>query len=80
MSWSNSSETDWWKQCTGNSASFANRCPLWLARYASSVGTLPAGWSYQTIWQYNSKYPQGGDSNKFNGALSRLKALATGDP
>ncbi|CAL1699500.1 unnamed protein product [Somion occarium] len=38
--------TDWWKTCTGNSASFASTNPLWIARYSSSVGTLPAGWSY----------------------------------
>jgi GH25 family lysozyme M1 (1,4-beta-N-acetylmuramidase) len=37
--------TDWWTTCTGNSAAFAANSPLWLARYASTVGTLPAGWS-----------------------------------
>ena len=36
--------TDWWKTCTGNSAAFASTNPLWIARYASSIGTLPAGW------------------------------------
>ncbi|PSR70738.1 hypothetical protein PHLCEN_2v13358 [Hermanssonia centrifuga] len=38
--------TDWWTTCTGNSASFASTNPLWVARYASAVGTLPAGWAY----------------------------------
>ena len=37
--------TDWWRTCTGNSAAFGSTNPLWIARYASSVGTLPAGWS-----------------------------------
>jgi GH25 family lysozyme M1 (1,4-beta-N-acetylmuramidase) len=37
--------TDWWKTCTGNSAEFAANSPLWLARYGSTAGTLPAGWS-----------------------------------
>lgn len=70
--------TDWWTKCTGNSAKFADRSPLWVARYASAVGQLPAGWKSQTIWQYNSKYSQGGDSNTFNGDQSRLTALANG--
>lgn len=35
--------TDWWTQCTGNNGSFGNDNPLWIARYASSIGTLPAG-------------------------------------
>ncbi|ROT42554.1 putative N,O-diacetyl muramidase [Sodiomyces alkalinus F11] len=70
--------TDWWTQCTGNSNRFANRCPLWVARYASSVGTLPNGWGFYTFWQYNDRYPQGGDSNWFNGDASRLRALALG--
>lgn len=71
---------DWWSTCTGNDASFSDRSPLWLARYASSVGTIPNGWGFATIWQYNAEYSQGGDSNQFNGDASRLTALATGDP
>lgn len=56
------------------------RChqPLWIARYASSVGTLPAGWSFQTMWQYTSSGPTVGDHDKFNGALDRVRALANG--
>ena len=38
--------TSWWTTCTGNSASFGQNNPLWIARWASSVGTLPSGWSY----------------------------------
>ncbi|CAM5659996.1 hypothetical protein STENM327S_05038 [Streptomyces tendae] len=36
--------TSWWTQCTGNYGGFAAYNPLWIARYASTVGTLPAGW------------------------------------
>ena len=52
------STTDWWKSCTGNSASFGND-PLWIAAYTanSSPGTLPAGWPAGgwTFWQYTSQ-------------------------
>lgn len=44
---------DWWTTCTGNSKAFSSTCPLVLARYGSSVGTIPGGWPYQTIWQYS---------------------------
>ncbi|KAJ3004798.1 hypothetical protein NUW54_g4642 [Trametes sanguinea] len=52
--------TDWWTTCTGNSAAFASTNPLWIARYASSIGTLPAGWSYTTFWQYADSGPNPG--------------------
>ncbi|HEY0192702.1 MAG TPA: lysozyme [Kofleriaceae bacterium] len=67
--------TSWWSSCTGNSAAFAAN-PLWVARYASSVGTLPASWSYQTIWQNADSGTFPGDQDKFNGALDRLQAFA----
>ena len=67
----------WWKDCTGNSNAF-NTNPLVLAHYASSVGTIPGGWAYQTIWQNSDAYAYGGDSDIFNGSLDRLKALALG--
>ncbi|MET8558749.1 lysozyme [Streptomyces sp. NPDC004959] len=70
--------TSWWKTCTGNSAAFGSTNPLWVARYASSVGTLPAGWGFYTMWQYTSTGPTVGDHNKFNGALDRVRALANG--
>ncbi|EGX61465.1 secreted hydrolase [Streptomyces zinciresistens K42] len=70
--------TSWWKQCTGNYSGFAAANPLWIARYASTVGELPAGWSYYTMWQYTSSGRTVGDHNRFNGTLDRLKALATG--
>jgi GH25 family lysozyme M1 (1,4-beta-N-acetylmuramidase) len=70
--------TSWWTECTGNYAGFASANPLWIARYASAVGTLPAGWSYYTMWQYTSSGPTVGDHDKFNGALDRVVALANG--
>ncbi|MEU9131673.1 lysozyme [Kitasatospora sp. NPDC048540] len=70
--------TDWWKTCTGNNASFGATNPLWLARYSSTPGTLPAGWSYRTIWQYADSGTFPGDQNLFNGAYDRLQALANG--
>lgn len=70
--------TSWWTDCTGDHAGFAATNPLWIARYASTVGTLPAGWSFQTMWQYTSSGPTVGDHDVFNGALDRVQALADG--
>lgn len=68
----------WWTACTGNSKEFVKTNPLVLARYASSPGAIPGGWSYQTIWQYADKYAYGGDGDKFNGDAAGLKKLASG--
>ena len=46
----------WWTDCTGNSNTFASTNPLVLAHYSSSVGTIPGGWGYQTIWQNSDSY------------------------
>ncbi|MFF5634382.1 lysozyme [Streptomyces sp. NPDC012825] len=70
--------TSWWTQCTGNYSGFGATNPLWVARYASTVGELPAGWAYYTMWQYTSSGPTVGDHNHFNGDLSRVQALANG--
>ncbi len=70
--------TSWWKQCTGNYSGFGTTNPLWVARYASEVGELPAGWPYYTMWQYTSTGPTVGDHDRFNGALDRVVALANG--
>ncbi|MFF1909466.1 lysozyme [Kitasatospora sp. NPDC058218] len=70
--------TNWWSQCTGNNGGFGTTNPLWIARYASSVGTLPNGWGYQTFWQYADSGTFPGDQNLFNGAYDRLQALANG--
>lgn len=66
---------DWWSTCTGNSTAFNQTNPLWVARYASSVGTLPGGWPYYTMWQYTSSPI---DKDYFNGDITRVKALANG--
>ncbi|KAH7926422.1 glycoside hydrolase family 25 protein [Leucogyrophana mollusca] len=64
--------TDWWTTCTGNSASFADNNPLWIADYASSIGTLPAGWEYTTFWQYADSGSNPGDQDVFNGDAAGL--------
>jgi GH25 family lysozyme M1 (1,4-beta-N-acetylmuramidase) len=73
--------TSWWTSCTGNYAGFASHHPLWLARWASSPGALPAGWRFYTFWQYTSSGTVPGisgrvDRDSFNGDRSRLLALA----
>ncbi|AUY53271.1 lysozyme [Streptomyces sp. CB01881] len=70
--------TNWWSTCTGNNGGFGATNPLWIARYSSSVGTLPNGWGYQTFWQYADSGTFPGDQNLFNGAYDRLQALANG--
>lgn len=70
--------TTWWKQCTGNYGGFGASNPLWIARYSTSPGELPAGWGFHTMWQYTSTGPIVGDHNKFNGAYDRVQALANG--
>ncbi|MEU5307173.1 GH25 family lysozyme, partial [Streptomyces noursei] len=72
--------TDWWKQCTGNSDASGSINPLWIPRYGSSAGELPAGWDFHTIWQYTSTGPTVEYHNKFNGTIYRLRALAKGKP
>jgi GH25 family lysozyme M1 (1,4-beta-N-acetylmuramidase) len=72
------STANWWSECTGNTNDFHTTCPLVLADYNSSPGTIPGGWPFQTIWQYNDSYKYGGDSDTFNGSLDDLKKLATG--
>ncbi|PWN40119.1 putative N,O-diacetyl muramidase [Ceraceosorus guamensis] len=70
---------DWWNTCTGNSKAFSANSPLVLARYgASSPGTIPGGWPYQTIWQWADSGTFPGDQDVFNGSEASLKKLATG--
>jgi GH25 family lysozyme M1 (1,4-beta-N-acetylmuramidase) len=68
----------WWSQCTGNTGDFTATNPLWMARYASSPGTLPYRWSYYTFWQYADHGVFAGDQNTFSASYARLHALATG--
>jgi len=70
--------TSWWKQCTGNSAAFGATNPLWIASWASAVGSLPAGWSYTTFWQYANSGPNPGDQDLFNGDSAGLGRMAKG--
>jgi GH25 family lysozyme M1 (1,4-beta-N-acetylmuramidase) len=72
--------TDWWRTCTGNYSGFARNNPLWIARYSSSVGTLPAGWSTYSFWQWADRGTFPGDQNVWNGSLNRLKVLACNGP
>ncbi|MCW3840998.1 lysozyme [Micromonospora yasonensis] len=72
--------TDWWTTCTGNTSQFAANNPLWIARYASTVGTLPAGWPTYSFWQWASSGTFPGDQNVWNGTLDRLKVLACNGP
>ena len=70
--------TSWWSQCVGTAANFSATNPLWIARYNSTVGTLPYGWSYYTFWQNADSGTFPGDQDRFNGDYSRLQALARG--
>lgn len=70
--------TSWWSQCTGNLGDFTSTSPLWVARYSTSVGTLPYAWAYYTFWQYADSGVFPGDQDRFNGDYSRLQVLATG--
>ncbi|MFF7158487.1 GH25 family lysozyme [Streptomyces sp. NPDC008139] len=68
--------TNWWTTCTGNTSAYSANDPLFIARYASSVGTLPAGWPFYTFWQHADSGVFPGDQDYFNGALSGLQNLA----
>jgi GH25 family lysozyme M1 (1,4-beta-N-acetylmuramidase) len=70
--------TSWWSECTGNRGDFSSTNPLFVARYASSVGTLPYNWGFQTIWQFADSGTFPGDQDRFNGDYSRVQALALG--
>lgn len=72
------STANWWEECTGNSDAFSSTCPLNVADYNGSPGTIPGGWPYQTIWQNTDDYSYGGDSDVFNGSEQDLQNLATG--
>ena len=66
----------WWNQCTGRNPDFAVNNPLWIARYAPEIGPLPAGWSYQSIWQHSDAGPLPGGQDAFNGDMAQLNGLA----
>jgi GH25 family lysozyme M1 (1,4-beta-N-acetylmuramidase) len=66
----------WWAKCTGNYGGFARLDPLWIARYSATAGTLPAGWSTYTFWQYAPAGTFPGDQDIFNGSTSQLLKIA----
>jgi lysozyme len=68
----------WWDTCTGGSRAFGADHALWIARHGSGPGTLPAGWSTWTFWQYDTGGGLPGDRNLFNGSPARLRAFARG--
>jgi GH25 family lysozyme M1 (1,4-beta-N-acetylmuramidase) len=73
--------TNWWSTCTGNWSGLSSTNALWIARWASAPGTLPAGWPAWTIWQYSSTGAVSGisgnvDRDYFNGTLARVQAFA----
>jgi putative cell wall-binding protein/GH25 family lysozyme M1 (1,4-beta-N-acetylmuramidase) len=73
------STTDWWTRCTGNSARFLGN-PLFIARYPNNIadgaGSLPAGWTNYTMWQWASSGIFPGDQDVFNGDTAALQAFA----
>ncbi|RDI31609.1 hypothetical protein DFR72_1031, partial [Lentzea flaviverrucosa] len=54
---------------------FSSTNPLWLARYAATVGPMPFKWPFHTIWQHSAAPI---DQNVFSGGADRLAVLATG--
>lgn len=67
----------WWNQCTGGNPDFGENNPLWVARYNSKVGELPAGWQTHTIWQHsNGAPPLPGCRDAFNGTNAQLRQFA----
>jgi GH25 family lysozyme M1 (1,4-beta-N-acetylmuramidase) len=68
----------WWRKCTGNASGFERWDPLWIACYCRTAGALPAGYQFYTFWQYADSGSLPGDQDVFNGAYSRLKAIALG--
>jgi GH25 family lysozyme M1 (1,4-beta-N-acetylmuramidase) len=67
---------NWWTECTGNYSGFGGTDPLWIAHYASTVGTLLSGWSSYTFWQYAGSGTLPGDQNVFAGSLADLQSFA----
>ncbi|KAL4772482.1 glycoside hydrolase superfamily [Aspergillus nidulans var. acristatus] len=68
--------TSWWQECTGNDSGFGEY-PLVVARWGSSVGSLPASWTTHSFWQNADTYEFGGDSEIWNGSEDSLKTFAS---
>jgi GH25 family lysozyme M1 (1,4-beta-N-acetylmuramidase) len=71
--------TNWWNPCTGNDTSFGN-LPLDIASWGYQPAALPAGWDYETFWQYTDNATVSGagivDGDVFNGTPSGLATFA----
>ncbi|KAI9449735.1 hypothetical protein BJY52DRAFT_1227610 [Lactarius psammicola] len=65
--------TSWWSTCTGNSAAFGSNA-LWIAHWATTIGTLPASWGSATFWQYADSGPFPGDQDRFIGDAAGLSS------
>lgn len=72
--------TSWWNLCTGSNPNFGATNPLFIARYSSSPGPMPAGWTYQTLWQYSDTGVFPGDQDVFNGSTTDLQTFASQAP
>lgn len=68
--------TSWWNRCTGGNAGFGPNNPLWIARYNTEIGALPAGWNHHTIWQYANRGALPGDQDRFAGTAEAVHAFA----
>ncbi|WP_233157004.1 MULTISPECIES: GH25 family lysozyme [Amycolatopsis] len=64
----------WWTACTGNSTAFAADHLLWLARYDTTMGEVPGGWTAK-FWQSAVTGPLPGDQDTFFGTLGELRSL-----
>lgn len=69
---------NWWTTCTGDATGIARTDPLFVARYSSAVGTLPAGWTRWRFWQFADSGTFPGDQDLFQGTMTQLRAFATG--
>jgi GH25 family lysozyme M1 (1,4-beta-N-acetylmuramidase) len=70
---------NYWNMCTGSNATFGTTNPLFVAYWTNNplgkAGPMPAGWAYQSLWQYNDSGPFPGDADVWNGSLAQLKAF-----
>lgn len=70
---------NWWKRCTGNDSSIGDKNPLWIARWSTESGELPAGWEKWRFWQTSNRGSLPGDQNVFGGSLKKLRKFAKDD-
>ncbi|MEU5691316.1 lysozyme [Actinosynnema sp. NPDC020468] len=70
--------TSWWSRCVGEMGRFGETNPLWVAQYTDTLGPLPFGWDFQTIWQWQAEGVFPGDQNLFNGDEAQLGRVAAG--